>query len=52
MKKKVSKKFMERAAKMEAQGDTSFVRNLNADQMVDYLFKRFDLANKLKNINN
>lgn len=52
MKKKVSKKFVEMGVKMEEQGDFSFVRDLTADQMVDYIFKRFDLSNKLKNMNN
>ena len=51
MKKKVTKSFMERSRKMEEQGDTSFLRELNCDQFIDYLFKRYDLKKKLQSIN-
>lgn len=51
MKKKVTKSFMEKSRKMEEQGDTSFLRELNCDQFIDYLFKRYDLKKKLQSIN-
>ena len=51
MKKKVTKSFMEESRKMEEQGDTSFLRELNCDQFIDYLFKRYDLKKKLQSIN-
>ncbi len=50
MKKKVTKSFMEKSRKMEEQGDTSFLRELNCDQFIDYLFKRYDLKKKLQSI--
>ena len=52
MKKKVTKSFMERSRKMEKQGDTSFLKELNCDQFVDYLFKRYNLSERLKQLNN
>lgn len=52
MKKKVTKSFMERSRKMEEQGDTSFLKELNCDQFVDYLFKRYDLGEKLNSLKN
>ena len=52
MKKKVTKSFMERSRKMEEQGDTSFLKELNCDQFVDYLFKRYNLSERLKQLNN
>lgn len=51
MKKKVTKSFMEKSRKMEEQGDTSFLKELNCDQFVDYIFKRYNLREKLKPIN-
>lgn len=51
MKKKVTKSFMEKSRKMDEQGDTSFLRELNCDQFIDYLFKRYDLKKKLQSIN-
>jgi len=50
MKKKVTKSFMEKSRKMEEQGDTSFLRELNCDQFIDYLFKRYDLKKRLQSI--
>ena len=35
---------------MEEQGDTSFLRELNCDQFIDYLFKRYDLKKRLQSI--
>ena len=52
MRKKVTKSFMERSRKMEEQGDTSFLKELNCDQFVDYLFKRYNLSERLKHLNN
>lgn len=52
MKKKVTKSFMEKSRKMEEQGDTSFLKELNCDQFVDYLFKRFDLVKRIEQFNN
>lgn len=46
MKKKVSKEFMRKAAIMEDKGDKSYLNELNLDQFVDYLVKRYDLLNK------
>ena len=46
MKKKVTKSFMEKSKKMEEQGDTSFLKELNCD-----IFKRYNLREKLKSIN-
>ena len=37
---------------MEEQGDTSFLKELNCDQFVDYIFKRYDLREKLKSLKN
>lgn len=51
MKKKVTKSFMEKSRKMEEQGDTSFLKELNCDQFVDYLFKRYDLGRLCKSNN-
>ena len=51
MKKKVTKSFMEKSRKMEEQGDTSFLKELNCDQFVDYLFKRYDLGRFCKSNN-
>ena len=51
MKKKVTKSFMEKSRKMEEQGNTSFLKELNCYQFVDYLFKRYDLGEELKSIN-
>ena len=51
MKKKVTKSFMERSRKMEEQGDTSFLKELNCDQFVDYLFKKYDLVRLFKSNN-
>ena len=52
MKKKVTKSFMEKSKKMEEQGDSSFLKELNCYQFVDYLFKRYDLGDKLKSLKN
>lgn len=51
MKKKVTKSFMEKSRKMEEQGDTSFLKELNCDQFVDYLFKGYDLGRLCKSNN-
>ena len=51
MKKKVTKGFIERSKKMDEQGDWSYLKELNCDQFVDYLFKRYDLGKVCKSNN-
>lgn len=37
---------------MEEQGDTSFLKDLNCDQFMDYLVKRFDLVEIVEYVEN